>query len=88
MLILDNCSAHTNTELLVKDNVFCVYLPPNCTSLIQPQDNDILCSLKAKYCTHFMRCLLSEVNSGKPVREFIGEYVRDVVNCVSMLGYL
>ena len=25
MLLLDSCSAHPKTELLVKDNVFCVY---------------------------------------------------------------
>ena len=84
LLILDNCSAHPKAELLVKDNVFGVYLPPNCTSLIQPMDNGILRSLKSKYRTQFMRRLLSEVNSGKPVREFIREYnVRDMIYCVA-----
>ncbi|XP_064410276.1 jerky protein homolog [Latimeria chalumnae] len=42
VLILDNCSAHPKAELLVKDNVVGLYLPPNCTSLIQPCDQGIL----------------------------------------------
>jgi hypothetical protein len=36
MLILGNCATHRDAELLVKDNVFDVYLSPNCTNLIQP----------------------------------------------------
>jgi hypothetical protein len=36
MLILDNCAAHRDAELLIKDNVFAVYLLPNCTNLIRP----------------------------------------------------
>nr|XP_053629141.1 TBC1 domain family member 4-like [Cherax quadricarinatus] len=84
MLILDNCSAHLKAELLVKNNAFSVYLPPNCTSLIQPQDNGILRSFKSRYRTHFLRCLLSAVNSGRPVREFLKEFnVRDMVYCVA-----
>ncbi|XP_042240039.1 uncharacterized protein LOC121878113 [Homarus americanus] len=41
-----NCSAHPKADLLVKYNVFVAYLPPNCTSLIQPQDNGIIRSMK------------------------------------------
>lgn len=43
LLILDNCSAHPDEELLVsKDKlVKAVFLPPNVTSLIQPMDQGV-----------------------------------------------
>ena len=46
VLLLDNCSSHPDAALLVKDNVMGLYLPPNCTSLIQPCDQGILQSMK------------------------------------------
>ncbi|XP_064420150.1 tigger transposable element-derived protein 2-like [Latimeria chalumnae] len=79
LLILDNCSAHPSVDLLVKNNVVGVYLPSNCTLLIQPQDQGILCSLKCKYRSQFMKRLLSVVNSGKSVQTFIKEFnMKDV----------
>jgi hypothetical protein len=59
MLILDNCSAHPNAELLVKDNVFAVYLTPKCMSLIQPLDHRILCSFKSHYNGEFLSKMLT-----------------------------
>ncbi|GBN02692.1 Jerky [Araneus ventricosus] len=41
LLILDNCTAHLSPEILVKDNVSVLFIPPNCTSLIQPMDMGI-----------------------------------------------
>ena len=49
VLLLDNCTAHPPAEELDKNNVFVKYLPPNCTSIIQPQDQGIIRSLKCKY---------------------------------------
>ena len=47
-------------------------------------NNGILRSFKCKYRTNFMRRLLSEVNSGKPVRELIREFnFRDMIYCVA-----
>lgn len=84
LLILDNCSAHPKADLLVKDNVFVVYLPPNCTSLIQPQDNGIIRSMKCKYRSLLMRRLVSSVNSGTPVQKFIKEFnIKDAVYCLA-----
>ncbi|XP_063794663.1 jerky protein homolog [Pseudophryne corroboree] len=80
LLILDNCSAHPRAELLRKYNVFTAYLPPNCTSLIQPQDQGILRSMKAKYRTLFMKRILDVVNSGKPIESFIKDFnMKDVL---------
>ena len=56
LLILDNCSAHPDEELLVsKDKlVKAMFLPPNVTSLIQPMDQGVLECLKR----HYKRSLL------------------------------
>uniref|UniRef100_UPI00398F7695 general transcription factor II-I-like isoform X2 n=1 Tax=Pristiophorus japonicus TaxID=55135 RepID=UPI00398F7695 len=80
MLILDNCSAHPKAELLVKDNVVGLYLPPNCTSLLQPCDQGILRSLKCKYRSEFMHRLLVSINAGKSVTTFWKEFnLKDVI---------
>ncbi|KFD51900.1 hypothetical protein M513_07229 [Trichuris suis] len=86
LLILDNCPAHANVEL-VKSNVCTVRLRPSCTSPIQPPDNGILRSLKCKYCAIFMMRLLSASNSGRPVQEFLKTFnLRSMV--LRMLGNL
>lgn len=85
MLILDNCSAHPEPERLTKGNFFIMYLPFNCMSLIQPQDNCILCSMKCKYQWLFMNQLVSSANAGIPVQEFIQEFkIKDEVYCVAI----
>ena len=52
ILLLDNCSAHPPVDILNTPHVNVKYLPPNCTSLIQPQDQGILRSLKCTYKNH------------------------------------
>jgi len=47
LLLVDNCNAH-NVSLNLK-NIKLVYLPANITSLIQPCDQEIICTLKAHY---------------------------------------
>ena len=51
LLILDNCAAHPDEDLLVSADglVTTKYLPPNVTSLIQPMDEGVLESLKRRY---------------------------------------
>ena len=51
LLLLYNCSAHPDEELLVsKDGlVTAMFLPPNVTSLIQPMDQGVLECLKRTY---------------------------------------
>jgi hypothetical protein len=39
ILTLDNCPAHPDASLLILGKVCVVYLPPNCTSIIQPMDH-------------------------------------------------
>lgn len=80
LLVLDNCSAHPPAETLSKDNVQVIYLPPNCTSLIQPQDQGILRSLKCRYRSQFLRSFLTDLNGGKTVEEIKKDYsLKDTV---------
>ena len=64
MLILDNCSAYPDTELPVKQNVFAVYLPPNCSSFICPLDQDVLKIVKSHYTSEILHKMLAECNRG------------------------
>ncbi|XP_063775370.1 jerky protein homolog [Pseudophryne corroboree] len=70
LLLLDNCSAHPSAELLIKNNVYVIYFPPNVTSLIQPCDQGILRSLKSKYKNSFLNNMLAAVNRGMGVQGF------------------
>jgi hypothetical protein len=37
LLLIDNCSAHKNVPRHI-ENIKVVFLPPNCTSILQPLD--------------------------------------------------
>lgn len=80
VLVLDNCSAHPAAEFLVERNVHVVFLPPNCTSLIQPMDMGVLRAMKCRYKNEFLTCMLSAINNGVKVPKFVKEYnVKDAV---------
>lgn len=55
LMIVDNCSAHIVNVRLT--NVRLEYLPPNCTSVLQPLDQGIIRSVKA----HFRKRLVQRV---------------------------
>ncbi|XP_055487432.1 jerky protein homolog isoform X3 [Leucoraja erinacea] len=74
VLLLDNCSAHPPAEVLVKNNVFGIYLPPNATTLIQPCDQGILHSMKTMYKDFFLNCMLAAVNRGVDIEDFLKEF--------------
>ena len=60
LVYLDNCSAHSDEELLVsKDKlVKAMFLPPNVTSSIQPMDQGVLECLKRHYKGSLLRDVL------------------------------
>lgn len=61
LLLLDNCSPHcAESKELVSDDglIFAEFLPARTTSLIQPMDQRVLFSLKAKYKKHLTLELL------------------------------
>lgn len=82
LLIVDNCSAHP--EILNKENFQILFLPPNCTSLIQPMDQGILRALKCRYKNDFLHRMLNFINKGKSICEFIKEYnIKDAIWCAA-----
>ncbi|XP_023572006.1 jerky protein homolog-like [Octodon degus] len=84
LLFLDNCSAHPPPELLVKSNVFSIYLPPNVTSVIQPCDQGILRSMKSKYKQFFLNSMLASVNRGLKIQDFLKEFsLKDAIYAVA-----
>ncbi|XP_048194687.1 jerky protein homolog-like [Perognathus longimembris pacificus] len=84
LLFLDNCSAHPPSELLVKSNVFSIYLPPNVTSIIQPCNQGILRSMKSKYKHFFLNRMLASVNRGLKIQDFLKEFsLKDAIYAVA-----
>ena len=66
-MLLDNASSHSVADIqLIKmgsfnafrlSNLLLIFLPPNCTSVVQPLDMGIIASFKARYkskLAHFM----------------------------------
>ena len=54
VLVLDNCSAHPDQELVSDDGaILAKFLPPNVTSLIQPMDQGVIQCVK---CAHTSLC--------------------------------
>ncbi|XP_071036631.1 tigger transposable element-derived protein 1-like [Parasteatoda tepidariorum] len=55
-------------------NVSVVFLPPNCTSILQLMDNGILRSFKCKYKTQFLMSMLTSLNGGQNLQDFVKSY--------------
>ena len=50
LLLIDNCSAHGTAEMFPEmPNLRIVYLPPDCTSRVQPMDAGVIAALKLRY---------------------------------------
>ena len=61
LLFLDNCTSHKNQEY---SKIKLCFLPPNTTSLIQPMDQGIIRSFKAKYRKVILQFILIEADKG------------------------
>ncbi|XP_045598060.1 uncharacterized protein [Procambarus clarkii] len=70
VLFMNNCLARPNVDHLVSHNVFVTYLPPNCTSLLQPKDQGIIRNMKCNYRNEFMRHLVSSCTDACDVEAF------------------
>lgn len=60
VLVLDNCSAHFNTEELKTSDgaIWTKFLPPNTTAIIQPMDQNVIQMVKSRYKQIMMREVL------------------------------
>ena len=72
VLLLDNAPSHPDVDLLQSDEgkMFCVYLPPNTTSLIQPMDQGILQNIKRCYKRDLLLRLLDDEVGSMNIAEF------------------
>ncbi|XP_066254308.1 tigger transposable element-derived protein 6-like [Euwallacea similis] len=64
LLLVDNCAAHPKTLHLT--NIRLEFLPPNCTSVVQPMDQGIIKCLKAYYRRSFMCRLIKSLDNKEP----------------------
>ena len=57
LLVLDNAPAHPSVEDLwdISNKVRVMYLPVNCTSIVQPMDQGVIASVKRFYRRRFLR---------------------------------
>ena len=62
-VIVDNCPAHPHAEGL--QTVELIFLPPNTTSKLQPMDQGVIRSLKAKYRSAVVKLYITRIESGK-----------------------
>ena len=73
LLILDNATCHgTNVSILDTDNFKLLYLPPNTTAYLQPNDQRAIKSLKTRY----RKCLLTTLASRN---ENISDSLKNVI---------
>ena len=72
VLLVDNAPSHPDVDLLQSDEgkIFCVYLPPNTTSLIQPMDQGILENIKRRYKRDLLLRLLDDEVGSMNIAEF------------------
>ena len=61
LLVLDNASCHSKE--LDHPNVKIVFLPPNCTSLIQPLDQGIIQTFKMYYTRQFFQTIFDSLEN-------------------------
>ena len=62
-MIVDYCPAHPHVEGL--QAVELIFLPPNITSKLQPMDQGVIRSLKAKYRSAVVKLYITRIESGK-----------------------
>ena len=69
LLILDNCSAHPEEDVLMSDDglVIAKFLPPNVTSLIQPMNQGVLESMKRRYKRSLLQVVLLSEDLVDPI---------------------
>lgn len=64
LLILDNCSAHLVN--VCPNNIWVEFLPPNCTSILQPLDLGIMKNVKVHFRQRLLQRILINLRMQKP----------------------
>lgn len=74
MLIVDNCTAHPRAESLKRENAEVIFLPANCTSILQPLDCGVLRAFKCHYKNVFLQRMLDGINDEKDILQVVKEF--------------
>lgn len=82
ILILDNAPVHPKDLALKHPWIRVIYMPPNCSCLIQPMDQAVIKSLKAFYVRRTM-AEASKTNSHEQLRAFWASF--NVKDCIEHL---
>jgi hypothetical protein len=75
LLLTDNCSAHKNVPRHV-ENIKVVFLPPNCTSILQSLDQGIIHATKVHYKSRLVRRMLANISVGHDVNTNIQKAIQ------------
>lgn len=67
LLVVDNCPAHPTLENL--KSIKLVFLPPNCTSVLQPMDQGIIRSLKCYYRKFLLEKIIMIMDENKTYKK-------------------
>ena len=87
LLLVDNCPAHPNVDGL--RSVELVFLPPNCTSVLQPMDQGIIRLFKLHYRKQCLKMIIDHIDkTGARPQEQLNvlqaiEFVKKAWNTVS-----
>ena len=73
--MIDNAPCHASPEELTSDdgNIITMFLPPNCTPLIQPMDQNPIRLIKISYKKTLLTHIVSEKNE-------IGDFLKKTYN--------
>ena len=85
LMIVDNASVHFKKGQLSFSNIRLEYLPPHTTAKIQPCDQGVILSLKARFKQRLARHLNKALDDHKPMKKFWNECdvkrACDIINC-------
>lgn len=79
LLVLDNAPGHPSEEELTTEDkcITAIFLPPNCTALIQPMDQHIIHFVKQDYKK---KLLLTAISKDQPIEKTLKEFnMKDLV---------
>lgn len=73
LLLIDNAPCHCSEEELISEDgkIFAMFLPPNCTALLQPLDQNAIRLTKLNYRKGLLAHILSQLEDGDDVGKCI-----------------
>lgn len=73
LLFMDNAAVHNCVKLHQYSNITVKFLPPNTTAVLQPLDQGIIHSWKARYRSLLLRLLITRMDTAENVSDLLKE---------------